>query len=146
MEHVQKAIGFLNAMEEGRWFDVFEMLDDDFKFYGSLPDPFDKGETVAFQQVIHQAFPDLSFKVKKIEEKNKKIFIDLGVTGTHTGPLKLPFPGFKTYPPSGARFSLPIEEAELIFRNDKVEIIRCTTHLHGGIFGILEQIGAENTE
>jgi len=146
MEHVQKTVQFFSALESGRWFELFEMLDDDFKFYGTLPDPFNKEETVAFQQAMHKAFPDLSFEVKRIMDDTDKVIVDLRVTGTHTGPLTLPFHGFKTFPPSKARFSLPIEEAEVFFRNDKVEVVHTTVHLHGGLFGILEQIGAENTE
>lgn len=146
MEHLQKTVEFFNAIEKGQWFEVYEMLDDDFKFYGSLPDPFNKEQTIAFQQAVYEAFPDLSFTVKKIEDRGDKVLVKLGAHGTHTGSLELPFLGLKPIPPSHVKIDLPIEKAEVKFRNDQIEIIHLNIPLHGGLFGILEQIGFESTE
>lgn len=143
MNLIKKTVEFITAIEAGNWYDVEEELEEDFTFYGPMPDPFDKETWLAFQKAIRNAFPDWSLHLSDIEQGGNKITITIHITGTHTKPLILPLHPKRTILPTYAKINLPVEQAILVYRGEKIESIRTQSHLHGGILGILEQLGIE---
>lgn len=143
MDDVERAAHFFKLIEEKKFYELAKLLDDDFKYFGPLPDPFSKEIWLAFQRAIQQAFPDWSYNLKKVEKGDDTVEVTVEITGTHKHALSLPLPGVNPIPATAKEIHLPEERATLKFRGDKLYELHVQSTPHGGLPGLLEQLGVE---
>ena len=143
MNRVELASEFFRAIEQGHWHEVSLLLTDDFAYYGPTPEPYGKEEWLHMQEALNHAFPDWSFHLSKVEQELDKVVVTVHITGTHDGPLKLPIMGLAPLPPTHQKITLPEEHATLTFRGDQISELHTETTLHGGLLGLLTQLGLE---
>jgi len=63
------------------------------------------------------------------------------VTGTHTGNLDLTDFGMGIIPPTGKFFTMPLENAQVTIRGEKVTRYHVDPRPDAGILGILDALG-----
>jgi hypothetical protein len=107
------------------------ILTDDFKFQGPLPDPISKEEWLKLQQSLNTAIPDWSFYIKKIEQQDNTVIATVNITGTHKGELKLPIPFIPAIPPSQKEVKLPIDDMKFEFKEGKIWVEETPFKLSG---------------
>lgn len=143
MDKIEQAISFFQSIEEKDWSKLRQLLSDDFLYYGPMPDPFNKEEWLAFQMAVQTAFPDWSYNLKKVELNNDSVEIIVHITGTHLNELKLPMDDLKAVPASGIKIDMPEERATLKFKFEKISELKVHGTFHGGLPGLLTQLGLE---
>lgn len=67
--------------------------------------------------------------------------VTVRMSGTHATPLELPVPGLSPVPPTGKTVTLPSQTYLYTVSNDKIVRILDQPVPHGGIVGVLEQVG-----
>lgn len=97
----------LAATEAGDFKKLESMLVDDFQLAGPVPQPVGKREFVGLQMAMHTAMADWKFNAADFKENGDVVTVNLQITGTQTGALSLPMPGFPKLPPSGKKVCLP---------------------------------------
>jgi predicted ester cyclase len=144
MEISEIARAFAQALKD-RDLDAFaNYLSDDFVFVGVFPEPLGKEAYLAWLRAILRAFPDMSLNQKILPSADQNTLREMvQFTGTHTGDLDLPLPGWCKVPATGTSVVLPPEPVEVYFRNGKV--IRILTHEASGgdWLGIIGHLGME---
>ena len=144
LELVEKTIEFFRDIEKKDWSALIHMLTDDFLFYGPMPDPIDRETWLEFEQAIRKAFPDWHYNIRMVEERGLEVHVKVQITGTHKKALSLPKLGIPDVPPTGNAIKLPVEHSILQYREDgKVKALRVEKAFHGGLPGLLEQLGVE---
>jgi len=83
----------------------------------------------------------LKINLHKIAMKGDKLTAKVQLAGTHTATLPPPIPGVSAIASTGKRVELPEEDIEITFKGDKVLNWYVKPTLHGGLMGILEQLG-----
>ncbi|MGA8163984.1 MAG: nuclear transport factor 2 family protein [Waddliaceae bacterium] len=142
-DDVEKTVFFFRYMEESDFYAVSELLADNFRFFGPLPDPFDKNVWLSFQKAIQHAFPDWKYHLKKVEKMGDAVEVTVEITGTHLKELTLPWPLVKPIPPSGTKIYLPEEKVILKFKNGQLHELHIYSSPHGGFPGLMEQLRVE---
>lgn len=143
MDNIELTVAFFRAIETRSWPTLGKLLSDDFRYFGPMPESFDKEVWLSFVEAIQEAFPDWAYHLKKVEGNGNTVKITLQITGTHTKPLTLPWKDVKTIPATHRKVHMPQEEATLKVRNGKVNELHVKFSHHGGLIGLLEQLGIE---
>lgn len=131
-----------SALEKKNWDKVEQKLTEDFTFSGAVPKPISKKDWVGVHRAIQTGIPDLRFNLRKVSVKGDKVIATVKLEGTHTIELPpLTAMGTKPIPPTGKKIQLPEEEIELTFAGDRISNLNVKPVPHGGVQGILEQIG-----
>jgi predicted ester cyclase len=131
----------LAAVEQGDFKKVEEFAADDLVFEGPTPQPLGKREFVAMQMALHTAFPDWRFNATDFTEAGDVVTATVKITGTNTGELSLPMPGFVKVPPTGKKISLPPQKTSWTLKNGKLSRLDAAPSPTGGVPGILAQLG-----
>jgi predicted ester cyclase len=131
----------LAAVETGDFNKLDGMIDDDMVFAGPVPQPVGKREFMGLQMALVKAMPDWKFNTTDMKENGDQVTMMFQITGTQTGELSLPMPGFPKVPPSGKKVSLPREPTMFTLKNGKVTRIEAAASANGGVQGILMQLG-----
>jgi hypothetical protein len=63
------------------------------------------------------------------------------ITGTQTGELNLPLPGFQKLAATGKHVSLPKEPTTVTVKDGKISRLESTVVPGGGVSGVLAQLG-----
>ena len=140
---IELAVDFFKTIEDKDWHKLSKMLHDDFKYYGPTPDPFDKDIWLSFQKAVGSAFPDWSYNLQKVEQINNAVRVTVHITGTHSEVLDLPWEGAKPIPATGKEVEMPIEHAEVTFKDGQVASLKVEMGPHGSLPGLLEQLGID---
>lgn len=143
MSNLDQARAFFKAIESKDWTAVTSLLSEDFCYVGPMPDPFDRDVWLNFQMAVQTAFPDWNYNLSSAEEVGQDVEVTVQITGTHTTDLVLPFKFTAPIPATGLVVSLPEEHATVSFKDGKISKLQVESVPHGGIAGILEQLGAE---
>jgi hypothetical protein len=134
---------FMGLIESKDLQGLEDILADDFSAKGPTMQ-LNKGQGVAYFNLLFTAFPDISYGVPEYEQKGDLIFCTIHEKGTHTGTLDLkPFGMPVTLAPTGKRFALP--EGKLVFRveGDKISSLSEQAVVGGGLAGVLAQLGVK---
>lgn len=131
----------LAAVEAGDFKKLEGMIADDMVFAGPVPEPVGKREFMGLQIALHTAMPDWKFNATEMKENGDQVTMMLQITGTQTGELSLPMPGFPKVPPRGKKVSLPNDPSTFTVKNGKVTRIDAPVSANGGVPGILMQLG-----
>ena len=143
MSNLDQARDFFKAIESKDWSVVTSLISEDFCFIGPTPDPYDRDVWLNFQMAVQTAFPDWNYNLSSAEEIGQDVEVTVQITGTHSTDLILPFKHSTPIPATGLVVSLPEEHATVSFKNGKISKLQVEVVPHGGIGGILEQIGVE---
>ena len=131
----------LAATEAGDFKKLDSMIAEDMVFAGPVPVPVGKREFMGLQMALHAAMPDWKFNATDMKENGDQVTMMVQITGTQTGELSLPMPGFPKVPPSGKKVSLPKEPSTFTVKNGKLTRIDAPASPNGGVPGILMQLG-----
>ena len=131
----------LTSVEQGDFKKVEEFTADDLVFVGPTPQPLGKREFLATQMALHVAFPDWRFNATDWTEAGDVVTANVQITGTQTGELNLPMPGFVKVPPTGKKISLPPQKTSWTIKNGKMSRLDAAPSPTGGVPGILAQLG-----
>lgn len=134
---------FMQAFEETDWFRMELLLAETFQFYGPLPDPFDRDMTIAFQQSIRKACPDLTFKLHSMEVVAEGVKVLFDFYAVHTQTLYCPLARIPPVPATQNAIALKNEWALFGYSERHLTSIKMTNLPHTGILGVLEQVGVE---
>jgi predicted ester cyclase len=131
----------LAASEAGQPGKFAEFLADDMVFTGPVPQPIGKREFIGLQTAMVAAMPDWKFNAKDFKQDGDKVTATFQITGTQTGELNLPMPGFPKVPASGKRVSLPQEGMTFRVIDGKISRMESAKVPGGGVPGVLAQLG-----
>ena len=136
----------LAASEAGHTSKFASMLTDDMVFAGPVPEPVGKREFVGLMSALVAAMPDWKFNATDYKQNGNQVTVTLQITGTQTGELNLPMPGFPKLPPTGKHVSLPKEPTIITVKEDKISRLEASVVPGGGVAGILAQLGVSMPE
>lgn len=142
MNAVETVRAMLAAIEAQDWDTARGYLTDDFTFGGAVPQPISAEAWLGVHRALGAAMPDFSFNVSGLREEQGVVNGTVQLTGTQTRELSLPIPGTPVIAPTGRRLSSPAENFTCAFRGDKLSSYTVQPVAHGGVHGILEQLGA----
>ncbi len=131
----------LAAAESGQPSKLADLLSDDMVFAGPVPQPVGKREFVGLQTAMVAAIPDWKFNGKDFKQNGDKVTATFQITGTQTGELNLPMPGFPKVPATGKHVSLPQEAMTFAVKDGKISRIESANVPGGGVAGVLAQLG-----
>ncbi|MGD0750576.1 MAG: nuclear transport factor 2 family protein [Anaerolineales bacterium] len=131
----------LAGMEMGQSGKLAEILTDDMVFAGPVPEPVGKHEFLGLQTALVKAMPDWKFNATDFKQNGEQVTATFQITGTHTGELSLPMPGFPKVPASGKHVSLPKEAITITLKNGKISRLEAAKVPGGGVAGVLAQLG-----
>ena len=129
------------AAESGDLNKMSAMLTDDMVFAGPVPVPVGKREFMGLQSAMVAAMPDWKFNGTDYKEAGDKVTVNFQISGTQTGELNLPMPGFPKVPATGKHVSLPKEGMTFMVRDGKISRIESANVPGGGVGGVLAQLG-----
>ena len=124
---------------------VLGILTDDFVLTGPAPQPLPKEAYAVFQSVNNEAFPDWSFNAGSAQVDGSRVTYPIRITATHTGVLDVSKLGIPVPPiaATGKTIQLPAEKLIFTVVGDKVTACHAEVGPHGGMVGILEQLGVQ---
>ncbi|HEX7621749.1 MAG TPA: nuclear transport factor 2 family protein [Anaerolineales bacterium] len=131
----------LAASESGHPAKLGEYLSDDMVFAGPVPQPVGKREFIGLMTALVAAIPDWKFNAKDFKLNGDKVTVVAQITGTQTGELNLPMPGFHKFPATGKHIALPKEGMTVTVKNGKITRLESEVVPGGGVNGILAQLG-----
>ena len=85
--------------------------------------------------------PDWKFNGKDFKQNCDKVTVTFQISGTQTGELSLPMPGFPKVPATGKHVSLPQEGMTFTVKDGKISRIESANVAGGGVPGVLAQLG-----
>jgi ketosteroid isomerase-like protein len=136
----------LAASEAGQSSKFAGMLSDDMVFSGPVPEPVGKREFVGLMDAMVAALPDWKFNARDFKENGDKVTVTFQITGTQTGELNLPMPGFHKIPATGKHVSLPKEPTTVTVKDGKISRLESAVVPGGGVSGVLAQLGSIDQE
>lgn len=136
-------VSFIQAFEKTDWFNMELLLAETFQFYGPMPDPFDKNATIAFQQAIRKACPDLTFALHSVEVTPEGVRVLFDFYAVHTQTLYCPLARIPAIPPTHNAIALKNEWALFGYSERHLTSLKMTSLPHAGVLGVLEQVGME---
>ena len=131
----------LAASESGQTSKFSDSLTDDMVFAGPVPQPVGKREFVGLMTAMVAAMPDWKFNATDFKENGNQVTMTFQITGTQTGELNLPMPGFQKLPPTGKHVSLPKEPTTVTVKDGKISRLEAAVVPGGGVMGVLAQLG-----
>ncbi|MDP1836380.1 MAG: nuclear transport factor 2 family protein [Chlamydiales bacterium] len=137
---IELAVQFFEYIEAARWTDVGNMLAEDFRYFGPMPDPVDKDTWLDLMESIRNSCPDWAFHVKKISESGNSVNAKIHITGTQTIELDLTPIGMRPVPPTGIHFELPDEDTRLVLKSDKILELHVNPAVHGELMKVLSHL------
>ena len=143
MSPVELSVNFFEAIEKKNWFEVSSLLHEDFELHTGLPEPIDKKTFLDWQEALVEACPDWSFGLSESKQSDHSAIVKIGISATHTKTLRLPIKGIKPLPPTHQGLTIAQEEMKIQFKGDLIHRIYAHSSLHGGVLGVLEQLGYE---
>jgi SnoaL-like polyketide cyclase len=110
---------------------------------GVLPQPMPAMEAFKIIGGLMTAFPDLKFEVEQVTVNGDQATVKTQISGTNTGPLSLPMPGFpSSIPPTGKKVSAK-DAFVVTVQGDKVSRLEIASPADGGLPAMLAQIGVK---
>ena len=85
--------------------------------------------------------PDWKFNASDFKQVGDKITATFQISGTQTGELNLPMPGFQRFKSTGKHVSLPKEGITITVKNGKISRLQSEVVPGGGVAGVLSQLG-----
>src|SRR5512138_450721 len=73
---------------------------------GILPRTLPASQAIDIMGALKTAFPDLKYNIKKVTVNGNQARVETTWSGTNTGALSLPLPGFDRIQPTGKRVSV----------------------------------------
>ena len=131
----------LAASEAGQAGRFADMLSDDMVFAGPVPEPVGKREFVGLMTAMVAALPDWKFNAMDFKQNGDQVTVVFQITGTQTGELDLPLPGFPKLPATGRHVSLPKEPTTVTVKDGKIIRLELAVVPGGGVPGVLAQLG-----
>jgi predicted ester cyclase len=131
----------LAASESGQTSKFSNSLTDDMVFAGPVPQPVGKREFVGLMTAMVAAMPDWKFNATDFKENGNQVTMTFQITGTQTGELNLPMPGFQKLPATGKHVSLPKEPTTVTVKDGKISRLEAAVVPGGGVMGVLAQLG-----
>jgi predicted ester cyclase len=131
----------LAASESGQTSKFSNSLTDDMVFAGPVPQPVGKREFVGLMTAMVTAMPDWKFNATDFKENGNQVTMTFQITGTQTGELNLPMPGFQKLPATGKHVSLPKEPTTVTVKDGKISRLEAAVVPGGGVMGVLAQLG-----
>jgi predicted ester cyclase len=109
---------------------------------GVLPQAMPAREAFNVIAAMNAAFPDLKFVVDQVTANGNQAWVKATITGTQTGTLNVPMPGFPPLPPTGKK--VRAKDAFVVtFQGDKVSHLQIDSPADGGIPAVLVQLGVK---
>ena len=109
---------------------------------GVLPQAMPAMEAFNIVDGLNAAFPDLKFDVQQVLVNGNQATVKAHLSGTQTGALSLPMPGFQAVPPSGKKVSVN-DAYRITVVGDKVSLMQVDSPADGGIPAMLAQLGVK---
>lgn len=142
MKHKQIVSEVVQELEKRHWDTVSNQLADNFTFSGAVPTPINKQQWLGVHRAIQTGIPDLKFNLHDVTEKGDKVIAKVQLSGTNSADMPAPIPGIKpVIPKTNKSIRLPEETLEFSFTGDKISGIYVKPVAHGGVSGVLEQLG-----
>ena len=137
----QVARDFILAMNDAK--KVQSMLTADAMASGGvLPQAMPALEAFKVTAALFTAFPDLKFNPQEVTVNGNQASVKANISGTQTGTLNVPMPGFPALPPSGKKVS--VKDAYIVtVVGDKVSHFQINSPADGGIPAMLAQLGVK---
>lgn len=130
------------AVEARVWDAVDGLVGDEFQHVAGGAPPETKAQWVDRHKALGAAFSDFAYNAQNYNAENDEVTAFVAITGTHDGPLDLPAQGVIGFGATGKRVELPQEMIIAKVEGGKVTHLVVHGPDHGGVAGLLEQIGA----
>jgi uncharacterized protein len=138
---IQTALAAVECYETGNIERGRKVYHEEFQLSGPVPFPLNREQYFEMAKGIAEGIPNWSFNISNISVNKNVVTLSVQITGTHTGLLRLPIPGFSPIPATGKTIKIPKEELQITVENNRVSSAIVSSVPGGGIPGMLEQIG-----
>jgi predicted ester cyclase len=109
---------------------------------GVLPQAMPAKDAFNVTAGLISAFPDIKFDVQQVMVNGNRATVKANISGTQTGTLSLPIPGFQAVPPTGKK--VRARDAYIVtVQGDKVSHFQVDSPADGGIPAMLAQLGVK---
>jgi predicted ester cyclase len=109
---------------------------------GVLPQAMPAKDAFNVTSGLIAAFPDIKFEVQQVTVNGNQATVKANISGTQTGTLSLPMPGFPAVPPTGKK--VWAKDAYIVtVQGDKVSHFQVDSPADGGIPAMLAQLGVK---
>ena len=109
---------------------------------GALPQAMPVKEAFNVTAALFAAFPDLKIDVQQVMVNGNQATVKANISGTQTGTLNVPMPGFPPLPPTGKKVSARDAYVVTVV-GDKVSHMQIDSPADGGIPALLAQLGVK---
>ena len=141
MNEIDVVKSALATCESGQVSKLASFLTDDMVFAGPVPQPVGKKEFVGLMTAMVAAIPNWKFNATDYKQNGNQVMVTFQITGTQTGELNLPMPGFQKLPATGKHVSLPKEPTTVTVKDGKISRLEAAVVPGGGVMGVLAQLG-----
>ena len=141
MNEIDLVKSALASCETGQVSKLASFLTDDMVFAGPVPQPVGKKEFVGLMTAMVAGMPDWKFNATDFKQNGNQVMVTFQITGTQTGELNLPMPGFQKLPPTRKHVSLPKEPSVFTLKDNKISRLEASVIPGGGVMGVLAQLG-----
>lgn len=117
------------------------LLTDDYTFSGPTPQPLDKNAFIGLHHALITAIPDWTFTPTDWREEGDKVYVNLAVSGTHTGTLAA-IPGVPPVPATGKKVSVGPDPAIFTVRGGQICQQVINVGPNSGVAAIYAQVGS----
>lgn len=142
MSNAETLRALFAAIEAQDWATATDLVGEEFQVFGQSPSPQGKDGWLERHRQLAVALPDFRYNAVNFNEENDEATAFIQITGTHDGQLDLPDLGVEAMAATGKRVDLPQEM--VIAKVEGGQVVNLVVHGpdHGGVPGILEQLGA----
>ena len=109
---------------------------------GVLPQAMPAKDAFNVTSGLIAAFPDIKFEVQQVTVNGNQATVKANISGTQTGTLSLPMPGFPSVSPTGKKV-LARDAYIVTVQGDKVSHFQVDSPADGGIPAMLAQLGVK---
>ncbi len=129
------------AIEQSKFDQAANCVNEDFTFNGPFPKPIKKKEWLTLYKNLMAGIPDLKFNLNNLTESGNVVNGSVQLSGTHTQELPPLLPGTPSVPATNKKIQLPKENVAFTFKNEKISIMTVEKISTAGVVGLLNEVG-----
>ncbi len=134
---------FFQAVEMNNFNKAENLLSADFTLEGVTPIPLNKQEFLNVHRALNSSLPDFRFNHRLNKESAGEVGAIVCLSGTHTKDMQPPVPGLDVIRATNKRITMPEEKIRLQIKNNRISKAIVEPVPHGGLPGLLKQIGVD---
>ena len=133
----------MNSVQKGDFVTAKNLLADDFRFSGPIPEPVNREAWLGMSASLKTAFPDLNYRFLVIDADGDVVRTTSQLSGTHTGSFDLTDMKLGVIPATNKAFSAKLEKTKVTVKENKITSWAVEPTDGAGLIAILDQLGVK---